>query len=164
MDVTQPWLWAQRGLQPGWRAPQVESRSGCTQCRGPGVTWGFCVPVLGVGGFPGGSVVENSPASAGGTGCTGSAPSSGSSPGEGNGNPLQYSCLGNPRGRGAWWTSLWGLERDGHNSVTKQQLGVGVGMGGKNGDSGALRGPQSQLGGPLCSSPGWPVGEARVPV
>ena len=36
-------------------------------------------------------------------------------------------------------------------------------MGGRNGDSGAPRGHQSQLGGPLCSSPGWPVGEAWVP-
>ena len=33
----------------------------------------------------------------------GSIPGSGRSPGEGNGNPLQYSCLGNPRNRGAWW-------------------------------------------------------------
>ena len=31
------------------------------------------------------------------------------SPGEGNGNPLQYSCLGNPMDRGAWWTTLHGV-------------------------------------------------------
>ena len=31
--------------------------------------------------------------------------------GEGNGNPLQYSCLGNPRDRGAWWASLYGVAR-----------------------------------------------------
>ena len=48
--------------------------------------------------FPGGSVVKNPPANAGDTG---SIPGSGSSPGEGNGNPLQYSCLANPRDRGA---------------------------------------------------------------
>ena len=33
-------------------------------------------------------------------------PASGRSPGEGNGNPLQYSCLGNPTDRGAWWTTV----------------------------------------------------------
>ena len=50
-------------------------------------------------GFPGGSVVKNLPAKAGDVG---SVPGSGRSPGEGNGNPLQYSCLGNPMDRGAW--------------------------------------------------------------
>ena len=50
-------------------------------------------------GFPGGSVVKNPPAN---SGDAGSIPASGSSPGEGNGNPLQYSCLGNPVDRGAW--------------------------------------------------------------
>ena len=33
-------------------------------------------------------------------------PKSGRSPGEGNGNPLQYSCLGNPLDRGAWWATV----------------------------------------------------------
>ena len=48
--------------------------------------------------FPGSSVVKNLPANAGDVGliC-----GSGRSPGEGNGNPLQYSCLGNPTDRGA---------------------------------------------------------------
>ena len=50
-------------------------------------------------GFPGGSAVKNLPASAGGMG---SIPGSGRSPGEGNGNPLQYPCLRNPLDRGAW--------------------------------------------------------------
>ena len=49
-------------------------------------------------GFPGGSVVKNPPA-----GDTGSIPGLGRSPGEGNGSPLQYSCLGNSMDRGAWW-------------------------------------------------------------
>jgi len=35
------------------------------------------------------------------------------SPGGGNGNPLQYSCLENPMNRGAWWASLWD-QRVGH--------------------------------------------------
>ena len=47
---------------------------------------------------PGGSVVKNLPASAGDTGLI---PESGRSPGEGNGNPLQYPCLGNPMDREA---------------------------------------------------------------
>ena len=68
-------------------------------------------------GFPGGSVVKNSPADAGNPD---SIPRSGRSPGEGNGNPLQYSCLGNPMDRGAWW-SIVGLRRVGHKLVTKQQ-------------------------------------------
>ena len=49
-------------------------------------------------GFPGGSVVKNLPAKAGDEGLI---PGSGRSPGGGNGNPLQYSCLVNPLDRGA---------------------------------------------------------------
>ena len=45
-------------------------------------------------------MVKNPPASAGDMG---SIPELGRSPGEGNGNPLQYSCLGNPMDSGAWW-------------------------------------------------------------
>ena len=41
-------------------------------------------------------------------------------PKEGNGNPLQYSCLENPMDRGAWW-GTWGHKSVGHNLVTKQQ-------------------------------------------
>ena len=47
------------------------------------------------GGFPDGSVVKNLPANAGATGDAGSIPGSGRSPGDGNGNPRQYSCPGN---------------------------------------------------------------------
>ena len=39
----------------------------------------------------------------------GSIPRSGRSPGGGNGNPLQYSCLGNPKDRGAWWATVHGV-------------------------------------------------------
>ena len=49
--------------------------------------------------FPGSSIVKNLPAKAGDMN---SIPGSGRSPGEGNGNPLQYSRLGNPVDRGAW--------------------------------------------------------------
>ena len=50
----------------------------------------------GIRGFPGGAVVKNLPTNAGATGDASSIPGSGRSPGGGYGNPLQYSCLGNP--------------------------------------------------------------------
>ena len=51
----------------------------------------------------------------------GSIPGLGRSPGEGNGNPLKYSCLGNPTDRGALaGYSLWGLKRVRHNRATQQ--------------------------------------------
>ena len=56
-------------------------------------------------GFPGGSVVNNLPASAGVTD-VGSSPGSGRFPGGGNGNPLQYSCLENLKIGGAWWATV----------------------------------------------------------
>ena len=57
-------------------------------------------------GFPGGSVVKNLPTNAGDMG---SIPGSGKFPGEGNGNPLQYSCLENPIDREAWWATVHGV-------------------------------------------------------
>ena len=59
-------------------------------------------------GFPGGSVVKSSPANAGDEGLI---LGSGRSPGEGNGNPLQYSCLGSPMNRGAWWAAVHGFAK-----------------------------------------------------
>ena len=56
-------------------------------------------------GFPGGSVVKNLPANAGGSRDVGSTPVSGRSPGVGNGNPLQYSYLEKSIDRGAWWVT-----------------------------------------------------------
>ena len=41
----------------------------------------------------------------------GSIPGSGRSPAGGNGNPLRYSCLGNPMDRGAWWTTVHGVAK-----------------------------------------------------
>ena len=52
--------------------------------------------------FPGGLAVKNTPSSAGDTGELGLIPRSRRSLAEGNGNPLQYSCLGNLMDRGAW--------------------------------------------------------------
>ena len=54
----------------------------------------------------GGSVVKNTPANAGNARDLGLIPGSGRSPGKGNGNPLQYSCLENPMDRGAWWAAV----------------------------------------------------------
>ena len=51
-------------------------------------------------------VVKNLPASAGDIRDLGLIPGLGRSPGGGNGNPLQYSCLENPMDRGAWWVTL----------------------------------------------------------
>ena len=48
----------------------------------------------------------NPPASAGDAGDSGSVPGPERSPGEGYGNPLQYSCLENPMDRGAWWATV----------------------------------------------------------
>ena len=58
--------------------------------------------------FPGGS---DSKASACSAGDLGSIPGSGRSPGEGNGNPLQYSCLENPMDGGAWWAAVHGVAK-----------------------------------------------------
>ena len=61
------------------------------------------------GGFPDGSVVKNMLANAGDSG---SILGSGRSPREGNGNPLQYSCLENPVDRGAWWATVHGTAKE----------------------------------------------------
>ena len=53
--------------------------------------------------FPGGLVVKNSPTNSGDIGLI---PGLGKYPGGGNGNPLQYSCLGNPIDGGAWWATV----------------------------------------------------------
>ena len=68
-------------------------------------------------GFPGGSAVKNLPASAGDA-C--SIPGLGRSSGEENGNPLQYSCLGDPKDRRAWWATVHGVAKIRHNLATKQ--------------------------------------------
>ena len=59
-------------------------------------------------GFPGGSEVK---ASASNAGDLGSIPGSGRSPGEGNSNPLQYSCLENPTDGEAWWATVHGVTK-----------------------------------------------------
>ena len=59
-------------------------------------------------GFPGGSEVKESAYNAGDLG---SIPVLGTSPGEGNGNPLQYSCLENPMDGGGWWATVHGVTK-----------------------------------------------------
>ena len=56
-------------------------------------------------------MVKNLPASAGDIRDVGLIPGSVRSPGKGNGNPLQYSCLGNPMDRGAWQATVHGFEK-----------------------------------------------------
>ena len=71
----------------------------------------MCTIIYTVGsilGLPHGSAVKNVPANAGDMG---SIPRSGRSLGEGNGNPLQYSCLGTLMDRGVWWAIVPGVEK-----------------------------------------------------
>ena len=60
-------------------------------------------------GFSSDSAIENLPANADDTG---SMSGSAGSPGGGNGNPLQYSCLGNPMDRGATWATVHGVAKE----------------------------------------------------
>ena len=79
---------------------------------------GFMVPSSPQG-FPGGSVVKKLPVKAGDTD---SIPGSGRSPGGGNGNPLQYSHLGNPLNRRAWQATVHGVLRVRHDLAAQQLL------------------------------------------
>ena len=56
-------------------------------------------------------MVKNLPANTGGSRDVGSVPGLGRSPGGGNDNPLQYSCLENPMDRGAWWATVHGVAK-----------------------------------------------------
>ena len=67
-------------------------------------------------GFPHSSVSEESACSAGDLG---SIPGLGRYPGEGKGNPLQYSCLENPMDRGSWQATVHGVAKVEHNLATK---------------------------------------------
>ena len=58
-------------------------------------------------GFAGGAVLKNPPTNSGNAGDVCSVPELGRSPGGGNGNPFQYSCLGNPMDRGDWRLQSW---------------------------------------------------------
>ena len=82
---------------------------------------------------PGGSAVENPPANAGDAG---SIPASGRSLGEGNGNPLQCSCLEDPMNRGAWRATVHGIAESDvterlNNSQWLKELALDQGQAGK---------------------------------
>ena len=62
-------------------------------------------------GFLDDPVVKNLPANAGDTRDSGLIPGLGRSPGGGHDNPLQYSCLGKPMDRGAWWATVHGVTK-----------------------------------------------------
>ena len=74
-------------------------------------------------GFSHSSVGKESACNAGDLG---SIPGSGRSPGEENGNPLQYFCLENPMDRGAWKATVHGVPRVGHDLATKPSPSVGI--------------------------------------
>ena len=71
-------------------------------------------------GFPDGSAVKN-PACNAGNADVGSIPGSGRSPGGGNGNPFQYSCLENPMDKGAWWATVHGVTKSRPRLIRAEQ-------------------------------------------
>ena len=80
----------------------------------------YSSPIVCIRGFPGSSVVNNLPASAR------VVSGSGRSPGERNGNPFQYSCLGNPMDRGAWWATDHGVAKELNMTEQQQQICVSL--------------------------------------
>ena len=91
-------IWSRWGFATEWMYPPGRSSMGVIS-----FIMLFNYTTLG---FPGGSAVKSPTVNAGDAG---SIPGSGRSPGEGNGNPLQYSCLGNTTDRGAWWATVHGV-------------------------------------------------------
>ena len=63
-------------------------------------------------GFPGGSVAQSHKESTSQAADMGSIPDPGRFPGGGNGNPLEYTCPGNPMDRGAWWATVPGVAKE----------------------------------------------------
>ena len=94
-----------------WGVDKVGRRSGGIMEEGPSQEGGFSsnreekqAPQVAL-------VVRHMPDNAGDTRDVGSIPGSGRSPGEGNGNPLQYPCLENPMDRGAWRATVHGVAK-----------------------------------------------------
>ena len=96
------WDLPRPGIEPGSSCTGRQILSHWTAREIPILSLFICLPTSIQGGFPGGSIVKNLPANAGDAGDLGSIPGSERSPGEGNGNPLQYSCLENSTDKGAW--------------------------------------------------------------
>ena len=76
---------------------------------------------MGTGIFTGGTSGKESACHAGDTRDAGLIPGSGRSPGGGDGNPHQFSCLGNPMDRGTWRAIVWGLKESVMTERLKQQ-------------------------------------------
>ena len=127
-----PWgcVWHRGLLRSGRRFPsKLQPFASCPlstpRCQGWGTSWAWPAALSGpplpchhLGschehgtGFPGGLVGQDSTCSAGDTGDAGLIPGLGRSPGEGHGNPLQYSCLDNAMDRGAWRATVHGVAR-----------------------------------------------------
>ena len=114
-----------RGEEAAWNARPGGARGNVSpaptpaslvECKESGNPLKF--PVTHGVGFPSGTVVENPPVNAGDVGLI---PGPGRSPGGGIGNPLQYSCLGNPMDRGARCARVHGVAV-GRDLVTQQQI------------------------------------------
>ena len=69
-------------------------------------------------------MVKNPPANAGDIRDMGLIPGLGRSPGGGHGNPLQYSCLENPTGRGAWWATAHGVTKSWTTEATNTHTNI----------------------------------------
>ena len=110
-------------------------------------------------GFPGSSDGKESARSAGNQGST---PESGRHRGEGNGNPLQYSCLETPMDRGAWWAIVYGatkLDTTIHACTVALRVPGGLGLNPSEHTGGGLVARSClTLFHPMdCSTPGLPV-------
>ena len=103
--------------------------------------------------FPRGLSGEESACSAGDTGDAGSIPESERSPGEGNGHPLQCSCLGNPVDRGAWRPTVQRVTESDMTEQLKAHLKIRCEAGGAR-EPGFL---QSRLSQPHSEVPGWHI-------
>ena len=103
---------------------RISQRAGQGQVGGSGTGPESGGRTCNTSGFPGSSVAKDPPATAGDVG---SIPGSGRSSGEGNGNLLQYSCLGNPKDRGAWQAVVHGVTKSQtqlRSSTAKQNTGA----------------------------------------
>ena len=110
-----PAMWGTWVRSPGWEDPLAKGKATHSNILAWGIPWSVQPMGLQRVGhdfyfqdFPGGS---DGKASVYNVGDLGSIPGLGRSPGEGNGNPLQYSCLENSMDGGAWWATVHGVTK-----------------------------------------------------